>query len=156
MVKNKIALIGTVFLCFVPLFGHTQASAEHKDSLKNVIRKYYAAELKVLQSYSEETDINALFELFSEGFEFEHPKENIKMTKQEYLQKYLDNKKDGVFNSSVANLKIKGMLPGLNSLAVDRAYLQRPSEGAEPVEMPSCMSLFEFEGEKISKIVSYW
>ena len=49
MVKNKIALIGTVFLCFVSLFGHTQASAEHKDSLKNVIRKYYAAELKVIQ-----------------------------------------------------------------------------------------------------------
>lgn len=151
-----MALMGTVFFCFLSLFGHAQASTAHKDSLKNVIRNYYSLQLKVLQSYSEEPDIQALFELFTEGFEFEHPNEQVKMNKQEYLQKYLDDKKNGVFNSTVANMKIKNMLPGLNSLALDRAYLQRPSEGAEPVEMPSCMILFEFEGDKISRIVNYW
>ena len=56
----------------------------------------------------------------------------------------------------MANLKIKNMLPGLNALAVERAYLEKTEGSTDPVEQRPGMTLFEFEGDKISRITEYW
>lgn len=156
MTKGRIILFSAILLLFFTDDACGQeATPLHKDSLKNVIHRYYELSLKIYQSNSVAKDIDDLFELFTEDFVYVHPKYGGAYTRKDLYDGYVRNQKNGAYDGSIADLSLKNMIIGLNAVVTERAYLKKEDSG-EFTEVDPGMTLFEFKDGKISKIFEYW
>ena len=151
---NFLVTISLLFFLNVDVKSQAITDA-HKDSIRNVVEQYYSLSLKVYQQNSTRDDIDNLFSLFTDDFVYVHPKYGGEYSREDIYEGYINNQKNGSYNGSITDVKIKVMITGLNALATDRVYL-RKSESGKLEEVDPGMTLFEFKDGKISKIFEYW
>jgi len=150
------SLISMFLLLFLNIVVKSQDVTEaHKDSIRKSVEHYYQLNLKVYQQTSTKDDIDNLFNLFTDDFVYIHPKYGGKYSRKDIYEGYLNNQKNGSYNGSITDVKIKNMIIGLNAVVTDRVYL-RHAESGELEEVDPGMTLFEFRNGKISKIAEYW
>ncbi len=130
------------------------ATKVHKDSLNTVITKYYDLNLKIFQANSTITDIDRVFELFTDDFTYIHPKYGGIYTREDLYNGYVRNQKNGGYDGKVTDIKILNKIVGLNAVAVQKRFVERKDGRIK--EGKSEMTLFEFKNGKISRIFEYW
>lgn len=146
----------TSFLLFLHIDVKSQEiTEEHKDSLRIVVEQYYSLNLKIYQQSSTKGDIDKLFNLFTDDFVYVHPKYGGSYSRTDIYEGYLNNQKNGSYNGSTTDVKIRNLIVGLNALVTDRVYFRKIVSG-ELEEVDPGMTLFEFRDGKISKIFEYW
>ena len=149
-------LFSSLLVLFVVLSVHGQEpTIAHKDSLNRLVEQYYQLSLKIYRKDSQPKDINKLFDLFTEDFEYIHPKYGGIYTREDLYDGYLRNQKNGAYDGSIVDLIVKNKIIGLNAVATDRAYLKKVQNG-KPQEVDRGMTVFEFKHGKISRIYEYW
>ena len=131
-----------------------EATEDHKDSLNNLVQRYYALNVKVFQSKSTIKDIDNIFALFTSDFVYIHPKYGGTYTREDLYNGYIRNQKNGGYDGSVADIKIENQITGLNGVTVQKRFINKSENGTEEGKLQ--MTLFEFTDGKISKIFEYW
>jgi ketosteroid isomerase-like protein len=130
------------------------ASIAHKDSLDTVVKKYYDLNLKIFQASSTIEDIDSTFELFTDDFEYVHPKYGGTYTREDLYSGYVRNQKNGGYDGKVTDIKIINKIIGLNAMVVQKRLVEKKEVGIKVGEAE--MILFEFKNGKISRIFEYW
>jgi ketosteroid isomerase-like protein len=154
--KIHLKKLATTFLL---LFVINQIIAQdttkaHKDSLDIVVRKYYDLNLKIFQANSTIKDINNTFDLFTDDFEYIHPKYGGIYTREDLYNGYIRNQKNGGYDGKVTDIKIINKIIGLNAVVVQKKFVKK--KDGEIKDGESEMTLFEFKNGKISRIFEYW
>lgn len=154
--KTHLKLLASVFLIFVTTSQiiAQDASKEHKDSLDRVVKQYYALNLKIFQANSTTDDIEKAFKLFTDDFEYVHPKYGGTYTRQDLFDGYITNQKNGNYNGTITDIQIENKIIGLNAVVVQKRFVEKTDSGTKLGE--SEMTLFEFKNGKISRIFEYW
>lgn len=142
-----------ILLGFCQTFAQ-EATKAHKDSLNDVVEKYYDLNLKIFQANSTIEDIDDVFEIFTEDFEYVHPKYGGTYTREDLYNGYKRNQKNGGYDGTVADIKVLNKIIGLNAAVVQRVYVEKADDGTSDGEPQ--MTLFEFREGKISRIFEYW
>ncbi len=132
-----------------------EITKEHKDSLRIVVEKYYSLSIKIYQQGSTKDDIDKLFSLFTDDFVYVHPKYGGSYSRNTLYEGYINNQKNGSYNGSITDVKVRNLIAGLNALVTDRVYFRKNASG-ELEEVDPGMTLFEFRNGKILKIFEYW
>lgn len=130
------------------------ATKAHKDSLNTVVKKYYDLNLKMFQANSTIEDIGRTFELFTDDFEYVHPKYGGTYTREDLYNGSVRNQKNGRYNGRVVDIKIINKIIGLNAVVVQKSFVER--KDGEIIDGEPQMTLFEFVNGKISRIFEYW
>jgi len=151
--KTLISIV-LITLCTSTLVFSQEVKMTHKDSLNIVLEKYYELNLKVFQTGSTINDIGNVFNLFTEGFTYVHPKYGGTYSRENIYNGYKRNQEKGSYNSRVVDIKVTNKIIGLNAIAVTKKFIKK--EEGKMIEGKEQMSLFEFRNGKISKIFEYW
>lgn len=154
--KTLLKISGSVFLFLFAIncIVAQDATKAHKDSLNTVVEKYYELNLKVFQANSTIEDIDRVFELFTDHFEYVHPKYGGTYTREDLYSGYVRNQKNGGYNGGVTDIKIINKIIGLNAVVVQKSFVEKKEGGIRNGEPQ--MTLFEFKNGKISRIFEYW
>jgi ketosteroid isomerase-like protein len=121
---------------------------------ERLISDYYAQNLKIFQAHSTKADIYALFENFTEDFTYTHMGYGGLYSREELYQGYLRNQQNGDYNGQVADFQVTEKMLGRSAIVVKRRYITL--EAGQRLAGDAQMTLFEFRGGKISRIVEYW
>lgn len=154
--KTHLKVLASICLL---LFSTNQLNAQdaskaHKDSLDTIVKKYYDLNLKIFQANSTIKDIDNAFELFTDDFEYVHPKYGGTYTREDLYNGYVRNQKNGGYDGKVTDIKIINKIIGLNAMVVQKSFVEK-KDGGIKVGDPE-MTLFEFKNGKISRIFEYW
>ncbi len=131
-----------------------EVTVAHKDSINTVLKNYYDLNLKMFQAGSTVRDIDKAFSLFTDDFTYVHEKFEGYYTKESLYKSALRNHKRGGYNGKVTDFKIINKIIGLNGATVQKRFVLKKKGVISESELQ--MSLFEFKGGKISRIVEYW
>lgn len=145
------------FLLFLSItcgINAQETKKTNKDALNSIVTAYYELNLKVFQSDSKVTDIDNIFELFTNDFVYIHPKYGGTYSREDLFNGYVRNQKNGGYDSSVTDIKIVNKIIGLNAVVVEKRFINK--EDGEIKEGESEMTLFEFRNGKIFRIFEYW
>lgn len=155
--SQLIKFLGCIsFFLFLHIDVRSQEiTVEHKDSLRIAVEQYYSLSIKIYEQNSVKDDIDELFNLFTDDFVYVHPKYGGSYSRNDIYEGYINNQKNGSYNGSITDVKIKNLIIGLNALVTDRVYIRKAASG-ELEEVDPGMTLFEFRNGKISKIFEYW
>ena len=133
----------------------SKKTLSQQDSLKMLIQEYYRLNVKVFQKESTKEDIDEIFALFTDDFEYHHPKYGGLYTREVLYNGYVNNQKKGRYNGRVQDMKVENMIMGLNAVAVHRRFVSKNDQGiVEEEELQ--MTLFEFKDGKIVRITEFW
>ncbi|MBA4746233.1 MAG: nuclear transport factor 2 family protein [Muricauda sp.] len=154
--KTHLKISVSIFLI---LFASDRIAAQdateaHKDSLNKTIENYYELNLKIFQANSTIEDIDSVFQLFTDDFEYVHPKYGGTYTREDLYNGYVRNQKNGGYDGTVTNIKIINKIIGLNAVVIQRMFVEKKENGIKEGEPQ--MTLFEFKNGKISRIFEYW
>ncbi|WP_394750967.1 nuclear transport factor 2 family protein [Spongiimicrobium salis] len=153
--KSFKPILSTFALFFMISMGKAQeVSTAHKDSLETLVKKYYALNLKAFQANSKVSDIDAIFDLFSDDFTYVHPKYGGTYTREDLYKGYVRNQKNGGYDGSVLDIKTPNTIIGLNAVVVERIYVEKKED--KVTEGEPQMTFFEFKNGQISRIFEYW
>lgn len=126
----------------------------HIDSINLVVKKYYDLNLKIFQANSTIDDIDSAFKLFTDDFEYVHPKYGGTYSREDLYDGYVRNQKNGGYDGKVIDIKIINKIIGLNAVVVQKRFVEKKDDGIINGEPE--MTLFEFKNGKISRIFEYW
>lgn len=150
--KISTSIVSIVFSTGL-LFAQ-DATKAHKDSLNSVVGQYYELNLIVFRPSSTVEDIDRIFDLFTDEFEYVHPRYGGTYTKKDLYDGYVRNQTNGAYNGSIVDIRIGKKIIGLNACVVQKHFVEKKGDVLEEGEPQ--MTLFEFEKGKISRIVEYW
>ena len=72
-----------------------EAKPAHRDSLEVIVKEYYKLNLMIFQANSTIEDIDKAFDLFSDTFEYVHPKYGGTYSRDDLYKGYVRNQKNG-------------------------------------------------------------
>ncbi|MEQ8688689.1 MAG: nuclear transport factor 2 family protein [Imperialibacter sp.] len=155
MTKKAIHWFLSLFMASVATTANAQdGKLTHEDSLNVVLEKYYELNLTVFQANSQPKDIDNIFDLFTDDFEYIHPQYGGTYSRQDLYDGYVRNQKNGGYDGSVADIKILNKIVGLNAIAVSKSFVT--TKDGEVTIGEAQMTMFEFRDGKISRIYEYW
>lgn len=131
-----------------------ESTPAHKDSLNAVVNEYYRLNVKVFQAGSTLEDIEDIFSLFTEDFEYVHPRYGGTYSRQVLFDGYVRNQKNGNYDGSVVDIKVVRRIAGLNAVVTEKVFVSK--EEGKTVDGERQMTLFEFREGKIARIMEYW
>lgn len=160
MIKLKKVKIPTILLTIgLILFINPLKAQEfkelNKDSIINLVMKYYDLNKKVFAKNSTVEDIDNIFTLFTKDFTYIHPKYGGTYSRGVLYQGYVRNQKNGAYDGKIVDIKIVNMIVGLNAIVVEKKFVEKTTNDELKEGQPE-MTLFEFRDNKISKIFEYW
>jgi hypothetical protein len=140
-------------LAFNPSYAQ-EVTPEHKDSLNAMVDAYYQINVRIFQEGSTIDDIAEIFALFTDDFEYIHPRYGGTYSRQVLYDGYARNQRNGGYDGSVVDIKVLTRIVGLNAVVTQKVFMQKEVE--EIVAGEPQMTLFEFRDGKISRIREYW
>ena len=152
--KRLSLLLFLTFAMSLNMTSGQEATKAHRDSLNAVVDQYYALNLKVFQANSTPSDVDHIFQLFTDDFTYVHPKYGGTYTREDLYNGYLNNQKKGSYDGDVIDIKKENQITGLNAVVVQKRFVSKSENGPEEGELN--MTLFEFKDGKIHKIFEYW
>ncbi|MEQ9097938.1 MAG: nuclear transport factor 2 family protein [Imperialibacter sp.] len=155
MTKKAIHFFLSLFMASAATVVNAQdGKLTHEDSLNVVLKKYYELNLTVFQANSQPKDIDNIFDLFTDDFEYIHPHYGGTYSRQDLYDGYVRNQKNGGYDGSVTDIKILNKIVGLNAIAVSKSFVT--AKDGEVTIGEAQMTMFEFRNGKISRIYEYW
>ncbi|RJG21178.1 hypothetical protein D3872_07215 [Massilia cavernae] len=101
----------------------------------------------MMLSGSKESDIDALFSMYADDFVYVHEVYGGLYTREHLYKNSVKNLNAGRFQQTQGRYKVLNILTGLNAAAVERLEVKSGKVH---------LTVFEFKGDKISKITEYW
>ncbi|WP_034229957.1 nuclear transport factor 2 family protein [Aquimarina pacifica] len=155
MISKVTSILSVILFVFISNSINAQeVTKTHKDSLNNVIKKYYELNVKIFQSNSTLEDIDNVFELFTADFTYVHPKYGGTYTREKLYNGYIRNQKNGGYDGTVTDIEIVNKIIGLNAVVTQKRFIE--NKNGEIKKGKAEMTLFEFKNGKISRIFEYW
>jgi len=143
----KLCLVSACFLAFVVPASELQVLAP--EALKAKVVEITEAQNKVLLKGSTPADVDKLFALYHNDFVYRHEVYGGDYQKDTLYNNTLRLQAMGKYNNIEPRYRILTLIPGHNAIAVER---QEKYQG----ELKSHLAVFEFQGDKVSRIVEYW
>lgn len=119
------------------------------DALKAKVIQITDAQNKMMMRGSTVADIDKLFELYTDDFVYVHEAYGGIYTREELYANSVKALERGSYNLSGARYRIVATIPGHNGIAVERLE-------TKPDRTASHLTVFEFRGARVSKIIEYW
>lgn len=137
------------------LFSSTFSNASEQKALSTevILAKVAVindAQNQVLMKGSTRADLDYLFSLKTEDFSYVHEKYGGTYTRAHLYSNYLKGIEKGRYTFTHNRYEVTHILTGENSAAIQR--LQTNTEG----EYEMHLVVFEFRGDKVSRMVEYW
>lgn len=148
--KFNSIIFSTLFLMVCGVASAQELTSAHKDSLNAIIDEYYRLNVNVFQASSTVADIDVIFALFTDDFEYVHPKYGGTYSRQVLYDGYVRNQKKGSYDGSVSDIKVLRRITGLNAVVTEKVFVRGGNDGE------SQMTLFEFREGKIARIKEFW
>ncbi len=131
-----------------------ESNKAHKDSLIAIVEQYYDLNLKVFQAGSKPSDIDKIFDLFTDDFTYSHPKYGGVYSREDLYNGYTRNQENGSYDGKVVDIIIVNKIVGVNAMAIEKRFVEATEDGTKEGGLE--MTLFEFRKGKISRIFEYW
>ena len=130
------------------LSGHTAESHDlSPEEIKAKVVKISTAQDRIMLRGSTVEDIDTLFSLYTDDFTYVHEVYGGVYTREELYNNSKRFLKTGKYQHTHNRYKILNIIPGLNAAAVQRLEVESGNIH---------LAVFEFEGDKVSKIIEYW
>jgi hypothetical protein len=117
------------------------------DKIKSLVSAENEASNRMMLSGSKESDVDALFAMYSDDFLYIHEVYGGQYTREHLYKNSVRNLNAGRYKNTEGRYRIMNILTGLNAAAVERLEVKSGKVH---------LTVFEFKGEKISKITEYW
>lgn len=144
----SLALVA-MFLSSNPSYASEQKALSREAILANVA-VVNDAQNRVLMKGSTQADLDHLFSLKTEEFIYVHEKYGGTYTRAHLYSNYLKGIEKGRYTFGHNRYEVIHILTGENTAAIQR--LQTNREGEHEVHLV----VFEFQGDKVSRMVEYW
>jgi ketosteroid isomerase-like protein len=146
-------LLAVVSIGFLALFGSVRASGSDYD-LKSIVNRYLAARQATMLETSTLTDVDHLLSFYAEDVVYEHPRAKMRIEGKANMREGM-----GRFLGATRDTKIV-TLNQISNVNVVVAEYQISFKAQEENSWKSVsrkqVTLFEFEGNKIKRLVDYW
>jgi hypothetical protein len=119
------------------------------DELRARVAEVTDAQNKVMLQGSTVTDVDALFSLYTDDFVYIHEAYGGAYTRERLYGNTVRLLERGLYDKAEPRYVIVSTIPGYNAIAVER---QETHKGVTSKHL----AVFEFRGDKVSKIVEYW
>lgn len=136
-------------LLAAPLAQANDIEALSADALKAKVAEITDAQNKVMMRGATAADVDALFSMYTDDFVYIHEVYGGTYTRQELYGNTVRLLKRGVYDKAEPRYTLVSTIPGYNGIAVER---QEVHEGVASRHL----AVFEFRGDKVSKIIEYW
>lgn len=140
-----VALVFGALLSTACLANEAASLSEGK--IKSLIASVTEASNRMMMSGSKVEDVDAMFAMFSEDFVYIHEVYGGTYTRELLYGNSMRNLKAGRYKLTESRYELLNVIPGLNAAAVERRETKTGKRH---------LAVFEFKGEKISKITEYW
>lgn len=144
--KTTIALI---FSLVVTLANAGETGVLSPVELQKRVTLINDLQNKILMKNSKVDDVDALFSYFTEDFTYIHEIYGGNYSREHLYNNYVKFLKAGEYQWTADRYKIVSMIAGYNAVSVER---QQTYKG----EIANHLTVFEFKGDKVSKIIEYW
>ncbi|MCF6435624.1 hypothetical protein [Pseudoalteromonas sp. MMG022] len=144
----KPLLFAMLVVCSWSVYADDIASL-NKQQLERKIKEVNTLQNAILMKGSQVTDVDVLFEHFTEDFEYIHQGYGGRYSRQHLYNNYVKFLKAGQYQYTTPRYQIVTMIVGHDAVSVERQQLY---EG----KPESHLTVFEFKGSKVSKIIEYW
>lgn len=125
--------------------------AEHNplpaERIKALVSAVNDASNRMMLKEAKPSDIDTLFSMYADDFVYIHDAYGGLYPRASLYENSLRNMQAGRFNVSADRYKILNIMTGLDAAAVERLEINSGQVH---------LSIFEFRGDKVSKIVEYW
>lgn len=135
------------FLSFAVLASELQVLPS--EALKAKVVEITEAQNKVMLKGSTPADVDTLFAFYTDDFVYRHEVYGGDYARATLHANTLRLQAMGKYNNTEPRYRIVSLIPGLNAIAVER---QEKHKG----ELKNHLAVFEFRGDKVSKIIEYW
>ena len=144
--------IGMSVLMTVGLLSSLSISAKAltPEVIMSKVVEINRAQNVVLMKGSTKADLDQLFSLKTEDFTYIHEKYGGTYSRDTLYGNYLKRVKNGQYTFEHNRYEIVHVLTGENTAAIQR--LQTNTEGEQALHLV----VFEFDGDKVSRMVEYW
>ncbi|MCK7595622.1 nuclear transport factor 2 family protein [Pseudomarimonas salicorniae] len=115
--------------------------------IKQLVSAVNEASNRVMRAGSSARDVDALFNLYADDFVYVHSAYGGEYSRQLLYDNSMKNLEAGRYKLEGDRYTIVNMIVGLNAAAVERV---------ESKSGKHHLSVFEFEGDKVSRITEYW
>ena len=129
--------------------GSNRAAVE----MQNAVRTFYELREKTLDERGSEKDVTQLMDLLSDQASYEHPRANVKMTKEQARAGILAHLNEG----KKARITLDKMMTGADFVVIETTLqyeLPAKNGGFEQV-MRKGAAIFEFAKGKIQRVAEY-
>lgn len=117
--------------------------------LRAKVAEVTQAQNQVMLKGSDQTDVDVLFALYSDDFIYQHDVYGGQYSKEQLYANTMRLLAMGKYDKTEPRYQILNQIPGYNAVAVER---QEVHNGV----VQRHLAVFEFRGDKVSKIVEYW
>ena len=144
--------IGMSVLMIVGLLSSLSISAKAltPEVIMSKVVEINRAQNVVLMKGSTKADLDQLFSLKTEDFTYIHEKYGGTYSRDTLYGNYLKRVKNGQYTFEHNRYEIVHVLTGENTAAIQR--LQTNTDGEQALHLV----VFEFDGDKVSRMVEYW
>lgn len=143
MIRILIVLL-TSTICFTVLADEIETLNEQQ--LIHRVKQVNALQNKVLMKNSTVEDANQLFAQYTNDFTYVHEVYGGTYTRKGLYKNTVKYLKQGSYRRTTDRYKVIKSMTGLNAISV----LRKQDDGEIH------LSVFEFHGDKVSKIIEYW
>ncbi|BBN82955.1 hypothetical protein PA25_29400 [Pseudoalteromonas sp. A25] len=134
---------------FALMVQATETESLSKAQLEERVKAINILQNAILMKDSKVSEVDALFANFTDDFQYVHKVYGGTYSRQHLYNNYVKFLKEGNYNRTTPRYKIMSMIVGHDAVSVER---QQEREGT----LENHLSVFEFNGSKVSKIIEYW
>lgn len=150
---KKVVISALLLISFV-------ASAEECNNKcqERRVEEYFDLLSEVYRKGSKESDIEALFGLFSSDVSYEHLNYQASFNREEWKSAFLNNHRRGAYKSASNQfIKVETYIHGKGYVAVSYSYVFKSKNGSLlPKGDQKLLALFGITHGKISSVKEYW
>ncbi len=140
-------VFATMIYLFTAFAFADEVKVLSEEEIKTRVIEITNATNKMMRAGSTVEDVDKWFSNFTDDYVYIHQAYGGTYTKEKLYSGSIANVKNGRYNMSSDRYEIVQILPGYNGAAVQRKNL--PNGKIH-------LSVFEFRGDKVSKITEYW
>ncbi len=142
-------LVPVLALLVMPLARATAPEPLSADALKARVAEITRAQNAVMMRGSTVEDVDRLFALYTDDFTYVHEAYGGTYTREALYGNTVRLLERGVYARTDPRYVLVSTIPGHASIAVEREEVH---EGV----VARHLAVFEFEGDKVSRIIEYW
>lgn len=144
---KKVLFTFTLLVTFIS--SANTLSALSSEELKNKVIAINNAQNKAIRLKTTVADADELFSLYTDDFVYIHEVYGGIYTREDLYNNTVKYIKSGGYTRTDDRYKIISMIPGYNAIAVQREQTYKGITSKH-------LAVFEFTGDKVSKITEYW